>query len=563
MINILGNLANRVGIIVILAFAFSRVKLFRQLISKKNISYKDKFILSIFFGLFGIIGTYTGIPTEGALVNSRVIGVFVGGLLGGPFVGMISGIIAGVHRWAIDIGGFTALSCAISTIIEGILAGLISKRFYKKENKGLYALLMGGLAEIIQMIIILLIARPFSAALLLVRIISIPMIVANGIGISIFIIIIENIFSEEERRAAFQAQRALKIANKTLKYLRKGFNEETATKTAQIIHNMTSVEAVSITNRNKILAHVGIGEDHHRPGNNIKTQLTREVINNGNYRLAHYSSDISCNYKGCKLKSAVIVPLKGENKTIGTLKLYKTTENSITKVDLELALGLASLFSTQIELSKIEIQSKLLAKSELKALQAQINPHFLFNAINTIVSFTRTKPDKARELLIHLGSYFRKNLQQINDIVDISKEIEHIKSYLEIEKARYGDKLKVNFYIDENVECILPPLILQPIVENAIKHGIMGKLDGGTIDIRIIDIVNETKLIVEDDGVGMSEETLSNIFIENPEKESIGLVNINNRLKNKYGDEYALNIDSEIGVGTKVTMKIPKENEEV
>lgn len=561
VVQMLGNLVDKVGMIVLLAFILSKVKLFRKLIAKNNVGYVEKLLLGIFFGVVGIIGTYTGIQVKGALANSRVIGVFVGGLLGGPFVGITAGVIAGLHRWA--IGGFTAFACAVSTIVEGTLAGIVSKKFYLKENKWGYSLFMGALAEFIQMIIILLLARPINDSIELVKIIALPMIIANSIGIAAFVGIIETIFKDQERAAAVQAQRALRIANKTLKYLRKGFNQETAYKTAKIIYDMTEVKAVSITDREKILAHVGIGEDHHKPLDNIRTGLTREVIDSGKYKVAYYSSQINCNYKNCKLKSAIIVPLKEGNKTIGTLKLYKTTENSISKVDLELALGLASLFSTQIELSKIEYQSKLLAKAELKALQAQINPHFLFNALNTIVSLIRTKPNKARELLMHLSGYFRKNLQQSTDEVSLTKEIEHVKSYIEIEKARFEDKLKVRFHIDKGANCSLPPLILQPLVENAIKHGVMEKIEGGNIDIRITDVGNEIELIVEDDGVGIKRECLKNILSDKKNGDSIGLINVNNRLKSKYGNKYGLKIESIEGKGTKVIMHIPKAKEEV
>ncbi|WP_242863188.1 sensor histidine kinase [Caloranaerobacter ferrireducens] len=562
ILTILTSLVNRVGTIIILAFIMSKINLFRKLVTKRNISLSDKFILSILFGIFGIIGTYSGIPVKGALANSRVIGVFVGGLLGGPFVGILSGIIAGFHRWVIDVGGFTAVACAISTIIEGIMAGMLSEKFYKTESKWLFSLVMGIIAETIQMIIILIVAKPFIEAVNLVEIIGIPMIIANSIGIAIFIAITESIFKDQERAAAYQAQIALKIANKTLKYFRKGFNAETARETAQIIYEMTDLKAVAFTDRKKILAHVGAGEDHHKAGDRIKTTITKEVIKSGKYIVANSKEKIDCDIHRCGLKSAIIVPLKENNKVIGTLKLYKTDENSITQVDMELALGLGLLFSTQIELSKIEYQSELLAKAELKALQAQINPHFLFNAINTIVSFIRTKPDKARELLLHLGSYFRKNLQQSGEEVELTKEIEHVKSYLEIEKARFGDKLNVKFDIPDKITCFLPPLILQPIVENSIKHGIMEKLEGGTIIIKAIDDEKETILIVKDDGVGMDEEYIKHIFSKREGNDSVGLINVNNRLKNKYGEEYGLKIESELGVGTTVIMRIPKNSKE-
>lgn len=552
------SLINRVAIIILLAFFMSKIGLFRKLISKQDINVKDKILLSFIFGIYGIIGTYTGIPISGAIANARVVGVFVGGLLGGPFVGVLSGIIAGGHRYLIDIGGFTAFACALSTLMEGIMAGFLKKRMEKYEDKLAFSLITGMAAEVLQMIIILIFAKPFSKALSLVKIIGIPMIITNGIGIAVFISITDSIFKDLETAAAYQAQLALRIANKTLKYFRKGFNETTAYETATIIKEMTNVKAVSFSNREGILAHVGVGEDHHFPGSPIKTNLTRETIKKGKYSVANFQNEIGCENENCSLKSAIIVPLTEGNKVIGTLKLYKTEENSITKVEKELALGLAQIFSTQIELSKVDFQREMLVKSELKALQAQINPHFLFNAINTIVSLIRTQPDNARNLLIHLGNYFRNNLQEGNDEVELHKEIENINSYLEIEKARFGDKLKIIYNIPEEIDCLLPPLLLQPIVENAVKHGVLEKIEGGTVEITAIDNEIETELIVKDDGVGMSPETLSSLFNEDNNSDSIGLNNVNSRLKNKYGKEYSLKIDSKLNKGTIVTMTIPK-----
>jgi two-component system sensor histidine kinase LytS len=557
---ILIGMFNRLGIIVILAFMLSKTKIFIRLLDKNKMSIGHKLLMALFFGMFGMIGTYQGIEINGALANSRVVGVFVGGLFGGPFIGIVAGLITGFHRWAIDIGGFTAFACAVSTFLEGAMAGLLSQYFYKSKNRLAFAFWGGVVAEALQMAIILLLAKPFEAALALVEIIAMPMIVVNAIGIVMFIWFVQSLFKDQERAAAFQAQSALQIANQTLQYFRKGLNEENATHIAKIIYQMTEAKAVAITDKEKILAHIGIGADHHQCGDSIKTGLTKEALEKGKISVAHDKEGIHCNDSKCKLKSAVIVPLKEKDEVIGTLKLYKVRENAITQVDLELAAGLASLFSTQIELCKLDAQMELLAKAELKALQAQINPHFLFNAINTIVSFTRTNPDKARELLLSLGDFFRKNLQQNVDSVPLEKEIEHVKAYLEIEKARFGEKLKVEFLIGEGVNCNLPPLILQPLVENAIKHGVMQKLEGGTVKISADETENEVQIVIADDGVGMGSEKLAQLFISH-KPESIGLRNVHERLKNIYGEQYGLNIQSKEGEGTKVNINIPFEKE--
>ena len=551
------NLANRVGIILILAFFLSRGGFFRKLVSKKNINTKDKLYLSLIFGIFGIIGTYTGIHIQGAIANSRVIGIFVGGLLGGPMVGILSGLIAGGHRYLIDIGGFTAFACTLSTVAEGLLAGILKKKFESSPYRIIFALIAGFAAEIIQMIIILLVAKPYTEALNLVKVIGLPMILANGLGIAGFIAITDSVLKGIEKEAAFQAQLALKIANKTM-FFRKGFNEKTARETAMVIKEMTDITAVAFTDTEKIIAHVGIGEDHHLIGMDIMTNLTREALHKEDFIIANTKNDIACMDASCLLKSAIIVPIKIEDRVIGSLKLYKDKENAITKVETELALGLGQLFATQIELSRIDYQRELLAKSELKALQAQINPHFLFNAINTIVSYTRTQPDNARRLLIHLGDFFRANLQEPIEEVHISKEIEHINSYLEIEKARFGNKLEVIFRIDEGIDCRLPPLLLQPLVENAIKHGILNKIEGGRVEISAIDNPTSTKITIEDNGVGIQKELLDCIFNDNGHRGCIGLRNVNDRLINKYGAEYALDIKSDVNKGTCISIIIPK-----
>ena len=552
----LENLINRVSIIMLLAFMLSRLGLFRKLVSKKEISLGDKVILSIIFGIFGIIGTYTGIHIQGAIANSRVIGVFVGGLLGGPFVGILSGIIAGGHRYMIDIGGFTAVACAVSTISEGILSGLLKRRMEKSNHRFTLALLSGFVAEIMQMTIILILAKPYESALDLVEVIGIPMILANGIGIAVFIAIVDSVLHGMEKEASYQAQLALKIANDST-FFRDGFDEKTATATTKVIKEMTNVAAVAFTDRENIIAHVGEGEDHHKPGLGVMTEFTKRALNYESYTIADTKESISCSHKGCRLKSAIIVPIKQEGKVIGTLKLYKTQEKAITMVETELAIGLAQLFSTQLELSRIDQQKELLARSELKALQAQINPHFLFNAINTIVSYTRTQPENARRLLQHLGDFFRSNLQEPVEEVPLEKEIEHIVSYVEIEKARFGDKLRINYNIDDDVDCRIPPLLLQPLVENAIKHGVLSKLEGCKVDIIAQRTLNGTEIIIEDDGVGIPEETLNNLLSDCSQRDCIGLKNVNQRLISIYGKDHGLKIQSKVNKGTRISILIP------
>ena len=166
-------------------------------------------------------------------------------------------------------------------------------------------------------------------------------------------------------------------------------------------------------------------------------------------------------------------------------------------------------------------------------LQAQINPHFLFNALNTIVSFVRTKPERARELIIHLADYFRQSLQFSSEDVELTREIDNIESYLAIELARFGDKLKINYSIQAGLQCRIPPLILQPIVENAVKHGIFNKEEGGFIWIRAMENEECIELSVEDNGIGIEPELMNRLMDDLNNCHRIGLANVHKRLDRK------------------------------
>jgi two-component system sensor histidine kinase LytS len=556
---LLKGMTNKVGIIITLAFLLSKIAIFKRLVTKKNITIVDKITMSILFGLFGIIGTYSGVPVNGAIANSRIIGVFVAGWLGGPLVGFLSGLIAGSHRWIIDIGGFTAIACAVSTIAEGLLAGYCSRMFKNMRMDWLGALVMGALAELMQMAIILIIARPLTDAIELVKIIWLPMVFVNSMGISIFIAITQSIFSEKERIKAEQAQLTLNIATKTLPYLRKGFNKETSKEAARIIYEMTSVAAVSITNENKILAYVGTGSENIFPGEMAISSITRNVIETGKYKITKKVKEIENKVK-TNLSSGIIVPLKERDKVVGTLKVFRKEKRGITDHDVQLVLGLARLFSMQIELGMVEYQRKLVAKAELKALQAQINPHFLFNALNTIASFIRTNPDSARNLIFNLCDYIRQNMQISQDEIPLTKEIAHIKSYLAIERARFGDKIEVNFDIDNKLDFKVPPLILQPIVENSVKHGMKGMNEGIKIRISVEAINDYYNLVVEDNGIGIDKKIIEDIK-KDENGQSIGLVNVDKRLKCKYGSNYGLDIVSKMEKGTIISIRIPIEKD--
>ncbi|NGQ96857.1 sensor histidine kinase [Brevibacillus sp. SYP-B805] len=554
------TLAERTAVLVVAAFLLTRVKAFRNILNQ-HASLKEKSLMVLIFTALSIFATYNGIWYLDAIANSRVIGAVVAGLLAGPWVGGLTGLLAGIHRYS--LGGFTDLACAISTTLEGLLAGLVYHVRKNKEIDWKTALLIGFLSEWMQMGIILLIAKPYEQALELVKVISIPMSVVNSLGIAVFMIIIGLVKNEEDRIGALQAQRTLQIADKTLSFLRQGLTPESAEKVAREILRTTRVAAVAITDTSTVLAHVGAGGSHHIAGQQIITRATREVLENKEMKMARTKEEIGCHVKNCPLRCAILVPLLRKREVVGVLKLYQDHSRKLSAVDLELVRGLGSLISTQLEIAELERQSRLLADAEIRALHAQINPHFLFNAINTIVSFIRFRPEQARELLINLGEYFRRNLHHSGGFVTLAEELEHVEAYLSIERARFDEKLRVEYDIQPGVEkYVVPGLILQPLVENAIKHGLLPKREGGVVRIAARRREGSTlELVVADNGIGMEGNPFSRPPAAGSSKQrrlsGIGLSNVSGRLQSLYGQPYGIVIESRKGEGTVCTITLP------
>ncbi len=569
----------RLGIIVTIAFVMTRIGFFRNLIDQRtNMKKSQTLLIILLFGFFGIVGTYTGLivnpfqeeytkwqwhlQENEAIANSRVIGVVVAGLLGGPWIGIGAGIVAGVHRFF--LGGFTALACAISTIIAGLMAGWIGKREKKSRLVSPQkAFIVGFIAEGIQMILILLIAKPFDDAYLLVSNIGWPMIIANGIGTGIFLLIIKSVFHEEERMGAAQSQKALRLADSTVKYMRKGLNETSAQATCQILMRDVDALAVSITNTTHILAHVGLASDHHQQGRPIQTEATKRVIQTGELMKVG-REEIQCDRNDCPLGAAIMAPLHKGDEIVGSLKFYFHSEKEITPILMELTKGIATLLSHQLELAEIDYHKELAKESEVKALQAQISPHFLFNTINVIVSLTRINPDKARTLLISLSQFIRQNLTgSTKSTSTLKEECQHVKAYLAIEEARFYDRLHVEYKIDEEaLRTTVPSITLQPLVENSIKHGMKNQTEGFQLTISIIAENDIVVVRIEDNGDGMEPSRLEKILqqpLESTSGTGIGLYNVNKRLEMLKGKEAGLLIQSSKGMGTAVQFSIKKE----
>lgn len=557
------SLLQQMCVYLMLAYLLSKTPLVLPLLSISS-NIRHKLSVYVLFSLFCIMGTYFGLQINDAIVNTRAIGAVMGGLFGGPIVGFAVGLTGGIHRYT--LGGFTDLACAISTTTEGLIGGIMHRYFvHKGRSERLFEVpvvfTITFVAEILQMLLILIIAKPFSLAYSLVSIILAPMVIANSVGAALFISILRDRKTIVEKYSAVFSRRALTIAKRSVGILNSGFTMENSAKIARIVYEETKVGAVAITNREKILAFVGIGDDHHRPNTLISSASTIEAIEKNHIiYLDGQESPYQCSLSAeCKLGSTLIIPLRIGEDVVGTIKLYEPKRKLFSTINMSMAEGIAQLLSSQILSGQYQQKQMLLSQAEIKLLHAQVNPHFLFNALNTINAVTRKDPDKARELIQHLSQFFRSNLKQNIETVTLQEELAHVNAYLTIEKARFIDRLGIEINIDPALlNYLLPSFTLQPLVENAIKHGIANRIEGGIVKIysQIITPNEEknnqlvkVKITVEDNaGCYQVPDTTHN---------GLGMQIVNKRLINHFGKESELTVSFEKNSYTAMSFIIP------
>ena len=549
-IQFISHLISNIGCSAMIAFFFIKIDRANIIIKSKAKTKKDIVALSFFFSLLSISGTYIGLNFNGAILNTRNVGVIAGGILGGPYVSIITGLVAGIHRAFVNLGRETAIPCAISTIIGGFLTAYVH-RFIKNKDRIFFGFFLACTIENLSMGLILILLKDKILAQNIVTSFYIPMVLMNSIGASVLILIVEDIIQKSEIVAGNQAKLALEIANKTLPYFRE---TENLSEVCKIIAENLGAKATVITDKKNIIA--GFSFDKAEITKTaIKSNNTRKVLKTGEVMLVIKEDDeiiedfldISPHIKSC-----IILPLKEKNDVNGTLKIFFDTAEKITEKNRYLMIGLSHLISTQMEISKVENLMSLVKYSELKALQSQINPHFLFNVLNTMASLIRTNPEKAREVTIDLSRYLRYNLDNNVKSVELIKELNQIDNYIKIEKVRFGDKLNIIYDVDESLYNFqIPSLIIQPLVENSIKHGILKKRENGCVKVIVKKIDKDIEVVIEDDGVGIEQTVIDNL--DKQIQENIGLKNVHQRLKLLYGE--GLNI-KKLEQGTRIKFKI-------
>ncbi|GAB7196406.1 MULTISPECIES: sensor histidine kinase [Dickeya] len=544
---------DRAALMLICLFFLTRTRHFRQLLQQDEHSRFDLAVVTAIFSLFALFSTWSGINVEGSLVNVRVVAVMSGGILFGPWVGITTGVIAGVHRYLIDMHGITSVPCLITSIVAGFMSAWIHHRIPRDRHWSV-GIVGGMLCESLTMLLVVLWARPFSLGLDIVAHIAIPMIL-GAVSIGLIVLLVRSVEGEKEAVAARQAKLALDIANKTLPLFRH-INSQSLSTICDIIRRDIDADAVAITNTSQVLAYVGVGEENYHSGDRDLSPTTQLALKSG--KIIIKNNDEA--YRTPEIHSMIVIPLWEKGEVTGTLKIYYQRAHRITWSLKEMAVGLSQIISTQLEVSRAEQLRDMANRAELRALQSKINPHFLFNALNAISTSIRLNPDTARQLIINLSRYLRYNLERNDEeLIDIKSELYQIKDYIAIEQARFGDKLTVIYEIDEDVSCLIPGLLIQPLVENAIVHGIRSCKGKGVVTLSIREQGGRIRVAVRDTGIGISDEVIARVERNELPGNKIGLLNVHHRIRLLYGE--GLHI-SRLNPGTEIEFFITRDNTE-
>jgi two-component system LytT family sensor kinase len=313
---------------------------------------------------------------------------------------------------------------------------------------------------------------------------------------------------------------------------------------------LTGAAAIALADTRAVLAIDGEGREQVRPGDLLSRLLERTPDHRIHVVPKLVSSDPSC-----PLRSAVLAPLVVQGRRVGTLIMFYKSTGRPSHAELRVVQEAASLVAAQIELSVVSDQEERLAQAELRALRAQISPHFIYNALAAVAGDIHARPDEARELLTDFAEFTRYLFRDGRSYVTLGEEIDHVERYLRLEQARFRD-LNVTIEVPDDARAtVVPAMSLQPLVENAVRHGVERRAGRGRVAITAGLIDGDIVLRVSDDGVGIEPERVPEILAG--AGGGIGVSNVDSRLRATFGERYALRIESELGAGTTTVMTVP------
>jgi two-component system, LytTR family, sensor kinase len=353
---------------------------------------------------------------------------------------------------------------------------------------------------------------------------------------------------------------ALNIMAQASPTLRERLCAASATAAAPYLRELLHCIAVVLTNDEGVMlawdskAAQDADAKHH---SNWVVDAVDAALETGHQQILH-QRDMDCGRGNCPVRSVVVSPLVVDGGIVGTLGVI-----SARKAEASMIRGtreVARYVSSQLELAELDESRARLAHAEIRALRSQISPHFIYNALTTISHHIKTDPEEARELIQEFSDFTRYSFRADAEFTTLAEELNNIDRYLILEKARFGERLQVKLQIaPEVLPVVLPFLALQPLVENAVRHGLGGKDDGGTLSVIAEDAGADCVISVEDDGIGMDPDRLREEMTDSHLTGAhVGLGNVHDRLRAAFGDECGLVVETGPGMGTKVSMRVPK-----
>lgn len=327
----------------------------------------------------------------------------------------------------------------------------------------------------------------------------------------------------------------LHTASLTAPALRGGLDAESAASSLPHIRTLLGTPTVAITDTSGPLAWDGPGDP------DDVSALMSSALESGTTQASG---------------QAIVAPLSVDDIVVGSLVVV--TDQASAGL-ARAATEVARWMSSQLELAELETSRTALMEAELRALRAQISPHFIYNSLGAIASFVRTDPERARELLLEFADFTRYSFRQHGEFTTLAEELRSIERYLVLEKARFGDRLRVVTRVAPEVLSVkMPFLSVQPLVENAVRHGLEGKSGDGTVTVIALDAGNECLISIEDDGIGSDPDTVRAALSGRLATPSVGLANVDERMRTVYGNEHGIVVETAPGKGTKVTLRVPK-----
>ncbi|MHB8508822.1 MAG: sensor histidine kinase [Candidatus Dormibacteria bacterium] len=346
--------------------------------------------------------------------------------------------------------------------------------------------------------------------------------------------------------------KSLEFASTSLKALRRGLTAKSAARVLPQVLDQAGATACAIYTERGIVAFTGEAAGHQREGRQSEIHEVGAALRERRMKIVrvHPAANAS---DGCPLSVAVITPLTADSTAPAALVTYYTQQPSVAALRISSDLG--ELLSTQLRLRKADEAQSEVTRAELRALRAQISPHFIYNTLTTISSFVRTDPERARELINEFADFTRLAFKgPTNEYTTLAEELVYVHKYLLFERARFGDRLQIRVQVEPEVlGTVIPILTVQPLVENAVKHGIEMRRGRGRVTIDARDQDDECLILVHDDGPGFDAT--------DPRSDEGGggaLRNIDDRLRRTFGPAYGLAIDSGTKKGTSISFRVPK-----